>query len=75
MPWAIIVLIGLRPTPRLDEADRALLSDLRPAGVILYKSNFVHDRCYPQWLEAHARLIEAVRAATGRGRRSSPTRP
>jgi beta-N-acetylhexosaminidase len=61
-------LIGLRPTPRLDEADRALLSDLRPAGVILYKSNFLHDRSYPQWLESHARLIEAVRAATGRER-------
>ena len=61
-------LIGLRPTARLAEADRALLTDLRPAGVILFKSNFVHDRPYAQWLEVHARLIEDVRAAVGRER-------
>src|SRR4051794_10143688 len=33
-------LIGLRPTPELHERDRALLADLRPAGVVLFKSNF-----------------------------------
>lgn len=61
-------LIGLRPTPRLSDADRALLADLRPAGVILYKSNFVHDRPYTEWLEVHARLIADVRASVGRDR-------
>ncbi len=61
-------LIGLRPTTRLADADRALLSDLRPAGVILYKSNFLHDRPYPEWLDSHRRLIADVRAAVGRER-------
>ncbi len=61
-------LVGLRPTPRLHERDRALLGDLRPAGIILYKSNFRHDLPYDGWLESHARLIEDIRAATGRDR-------
>jgi beta-N-acetylhexosaminidase len=61
-------LIGLRPSPVLDNHDRALLSDLRPAGVILFKSNFRHDLPYKTWLESHARLITDIRAATGRER-------
>ncbi|MGH6844169.1 MAG: beta-N-acetylhexosaminidase, partial [Methylocella sp.] len=48
--------------------DRALLADLRPAGVILFKSNFRHDLPYKTWLESHARLIADIRAATGRAR-------
>jgi beta-N-acetylhexosaminidase len=61
-------LIGLQPSPVLDDHDRALLSDLRPAGVILFKSNFRHDLPYKTWLESHARLIADIRAATGRER-------
>lgn len=59
-------LIGLRPTPSLHEADAALLSELRPAGVILYKSNFLHDVSYAEWLDTHAALIAAIHAAAGR---------
>jgi beta-N-acetylhexosaminidase len=59
-------IVGLRPSVELDARDRALLSDLRPAGVILYKSNFLHGEPYERWLEAHARLIADVRAAVGR---------
>ena len=59
-------LIGLRPSPVLDAYDRALLADLRPAGVILFKSNFRHDLPYEAWLESHARLIADIRAAAGR---------
>jgi beta-N-acetylhexosaminidase len=61
-------LVGLRPTPDLHPLDRALLSDLKPAGVLLYKSNFRHDLPYEAWLESHARLIEQIRAATGRAK-------
>ncbi|MGH6813501.1 MAG: hypothetical protein ACREDM_14570 [Methylocella sp.] len=61
-------LIGLRPSPVLDDRDRALLADLRPAGVILFKSNFRHDLPYEAWLASHARLIADLRAATGRAR-------
>lgn len=60
--------IGLKPTPILDDQDRALLADLQPAGVILFKSNFRHDLPYEAWLESHARLIADIRAATGRER-------
>lgn len=59
-------LVGLRPSPSLHDRDRALLGDLRPAGVILYKSNFRHDLDYDGWLESHARLVEDVRRAVGR---------
>jgi beta-N-acetylhexosaminidase len=61
-------LIGLRPSPVLEGHDRALLSDLRPAGVILFKSSFRHDLPYEAWLQNHARLIADIRAATGRER-------
>jgi beta-N-acetylhexosaminidase len=61
-------IIGLRPGVALDERDAALLRDLRPAGVILYKSNFVHDAPYELWLESHANLIDAIRRAPGRDR-------
>jgi beta-N-acetylhexosaminidase len=61
-------LIGLRPGTRLEAADRALLAELRPAGVILYKSNFRHDLPYAQWLDSHAQLIADIRAAVGRER-------
>ncbi|MGA2636227.1 beta-N-acetylhexosaminidase [Methylocella sp.] len=59
-------IVGLRPTPSLDDRDRALLQDLKPAGVILFKSNFRHDLPYQGWLDSHRRLIEDIRAAAGR---------
>ena len=61
-------LVGLHPTPTLDAHDRALLAELRPAGVVLFKSNFRHDLPYIDWLPIHARLIEEVRTAIGRER-------
>ncbi len=61
-------IVGLRPTPTLDARDQALLRDLKPAGVILFKSNFRHDLPYPAWLDSHRRLIDDIRAAAGRER-------
>jgi beta-N-acetylhexosaminidase len=61
-------LIGLRPTPRLHERDRALLADLRPAGVVLFKSNFLHDVPYGEWLEVYRELLADVRTTIGRER-------
>jgi beta-N-acetylhexosaminidase len=61
-------MIGLEPSPLLSEHDRALLAELQPAGVVLFKSNFRHDLPYRDWLEHHARLIEDVRTAIDRER-------
>ena len=61
-------IVGLRPTTALHCQDRQLLRDLRPAGVILYKSNFHHDRPYEEWLSSHANLIGAIREAACRER-------
>jgi beta-N-acetylhexosaminidase len=61
-------LVGLRPTTQLHERDRALLADLRPAGVVLFKSNFLQDQPYERWLDVHSKLIADVRATIGRDR-------
>jgi beta-N-acetylhexosaminidase len=61
-------MVGLRPTTTLHSLDRALLADLRPAGIVLFKSNFQHDQPYAVWAETYGRLIADVRAAVGRGR-------
>lgn len=61
-------ILGLRPSPTLAEEDRALLAELRPAGVIAYKSNFRHDLPYEGWLEAFGALLGDVRRAIGRDR-------
>jgi len=61
-------MVGLRPSTTLHPLDRALLGDLRPAGVVLFKSNFLQDQPYALWTEAYARLIADVRSAVGRDR-------
>lgn len=59
-------IIGLRPTTDLHPQDRELLRDLKPAGVILFKSNFVHERPYEEWLENQKSLIASIREAINR---------
>ena len=61
-------LIGLRPTAELHELDRALLADIRPAGVVLFKSNFLQDQPYESWLKVYRQLIADVRQTIGRER-------
>lgn len=61
-------IIGLQPVPEITDHDRRLLAALKPAGVILFKKNFHHDQPYPEWLEAHRRLIDEVRSVIGRER-------
>jgi len=61
-------MLGLRPTTTLHPLDRALLRDLKPAGVVFFKSNFAHDLPYRDWLEGHAELIAEIREAVGRER-------
>jgi beta-N-acetylhexosaminidase len=61
-------MLGLRPTTTLHPQDRALLRDLKPAGVVFFKSNFPHDLPYRDWLKSHAGLIADIRDAAGRER-------
>ncbi|CAN5648585.1 beta-N-acetylhexosaminidase [soil metagenome] len=61
-------ILGLRPSLTLADADRALLSELRPSGVIVYKSNFHHDVPYADWLASFRALLFDVRKAIGRER-------
>lgn len=61
-------MVGLQPGTTLQEHDRLLLRDLRPAGVILFKGNFHHNLPYEKWLSSHAEFVAAIREATRRDR-------
>lgn len=59
-------LVGLSPSLGLTEADRDLLRALRPAGIILFRSNFDHEADYGTWLGRLDELLSATREAIGR---------
>ena len=59
-------LIGLQQSPVLSDHDKRLLSLLRPAGVVLFRANFLAGVPYDEWLASHARLIADVREYIGR---------
>ena len=58
--------LGLQPTTKLHDKDKFLLDALKPAGVILFKSNFLHGAGYDTWIEVQRELIHDVREAIGR---------
>jgi beta-N-acetylhexosaminidase len=59
-------VIGLRPGVDLDPRDARLLTDVRPAGVVVFRGNFIADAAYEVWHARFARLVAAVRRAIGR---------
>ena len=59
-------IIGLRPGVDLDPRDARLLADVRPAGVVVFRGNFMSDAPYQIWHARFTRLVGAVRAAIGR---------
>ncbi len=60
------VFLGLQPETALSDKDKRLLSTVSPAGVILFKSNFIHGTDYEAWLDNQRRLVTDIRAAAGR---------
>ncbi len=50
----------------LSDEERDLLSDLRPAGVMFRKRNFVQDAPYADWLNSFETLLSDIRKAVGR---------
>jgi beta-N-acetylhexosaminidase len=50
----------------LSDEERRLLSDLRPAGVMFRKRNFIQDAPYHEWLGAFDTLLSDIRRAVGR---------
>jgi len=58
--------LGLQPTPRLQDRDKYLLDAVKPAGVILFKSNFLHEVDYETWLENQRLLVAEIREVVGR---------
>lgn len=59
-------LIGLQQSPVLGDHDKRLLSTLRPAGVVLFRANFLANAPYDEWLASHAKLLADVREYIGR---------
>ncbi|MGI9364521.1 MAG: beta-N-acetylhexosaminidase [Rhizobiaceae bacterium] len=60
------VFLGLQPFPRLQDKDKYLLDAVKPAGVILFKSNFLHDVNYEVWLDNHRQFVAEIRETVGR---------
>lgn len=59
-------LIGLQQSPTLSDHDKRLLSLLQPAGVVLFRANFLSGAPYDEWLASHAKLLADVREYIGR---------
>ncbi|MGE0240831.1 MAG: glycoside hydrolase family 3 protein [Parvibaculaceae bacterium] len=59
-------LIGLQQSPVLSDHDKRLLSVLQPAGVVLFRANFLSGAPYDEWLASHAKLLADVREYIGR---------
>lgn len=59
-------LIGLQQSPVLSDHDKRLLSTLQPAGVVLFRANFLAGAPYDEWLASHAKLLADVREYIGR---------
>jgi beta-N-acetylhexosaminidase len=54
-------VIGLRPSPMLEDEDKYLLSRLRPAGIVLFAGNFAAGEEYDAWLSRLRRLLDDAR--------------
>lgn len=58
-------IVGLLSTS-LTDADKRLLSALRPAGILLLKRNIDHSSPYPEWMTQLTTLLSQVREYTER---------
>src|SRR5687768_11098533 len=59
-------VIGLRPGADLDPRDTRLLSGIPPAGVVVFRDNFLAGAPYDVWHTRFSRLVAGVRSAIGR---------
>jgi beta-N-acetylhexosaminidase len=67
-PYGHHFAIGLQPSPTLTDHDRRLLETLNPAGIILFRDNFVHGAPYGEWLATLRTLLDDARSCIGRDR-------
>ena len=54
--------------PALTSDEAAILKELRPAGIVLRRRNFIQGESYRNWLSSYRKLLDDVRAAIGRER-------
>lgn len=50
----------------LSDDDKRLLETVRPVGILLLARNFLHGRCYQEWIRELARLLEDIKSYSGR---------
>lgn len=58
-------IVGLSGT-KLSDLDKKILEEVRPAGVLLLKRNFLQNAPYHQWLTELDNLYTALKSFTGR---------
>ncbi|MEM7555847.1 MAG: glycoside hydrolase family 3 N-terminal domain-containing protein [Cyanobacteria bacterium P01_A01_bin.84] len=54
------LLVGISG-PELNDADKRLLGDLKPVGIVFYGKNFLHNQHYEVWLESFQQLNAQIR--------------
>jgi beta-N-acetylhexosaminidase len=54
-------VVGLRPSPELQDDDKYLLNRLRPAGIVLFAANFAAGEDYDRWIDRLRRLLDGAR--------------
>ncbi|MEM7725885.1 MAG: beta-N-acetylhexosaminidase [Cyanobacteria bacterium P01_A01_bin.45] len=54
------LLVGVSGT-QLNDADKRLLSELKPVGIVFFGKNFLHNQHYEVWLEGFQKLNQQVR--------------
>jgi beta-N-acetylhexosaminidase len=66
LDFGLHFLIGLHSSPVLTTHDLALLAEVRPAGITLFKGNFDHDQPEARWRMRLADLLKRAQDAIGR---------
>ncbi len=66
LDFGLHFLIGLQPTAALTAHDQALLAEVRPAGITLFKGNFDRDQPEARWRTRLADLLKRAQDAIGR---------
>ena len=58
-------IVGISGT-ELSDADKRILDEIRPGGILLLKRNFAHDKPYEEWIKTLKNLLGNIRSRIGR---------
>lgn len=61
------LIVGISGTSLSDD-DKRLLEAIRPVGILLLARNFLHGRCYQEWIEQLSALLGDIKRFSGRSK-------